>query len=400
MQDDTIEDAAFRGEVRAFLDAAFTPELRAWAARQTGVFAEGELALRWHRILHARGWVAPAWPEAHGGPGWTDRQRAIFHEECALAGTPRLPGMGLQMCAPVIMRYGTPEQQAFFLPHILSGEHYWCQGYSEPQSGSDLASLQARAVRDGNDYVVDGSKLWTTHAQYANWIFLLVRTSTTGRPQEGITFLVSPMDAPGISVRPILSISGEHEVNEVFLDGVRIPIANRMGEENAGWTVAKHLLEFERGGAASGPAQGVAMAKLRRIAALERSNTGDALADDPAFRRRAAELEISLMAGDWTERRLMAGRAAGESLGAATASLKKLTASERTQAIEELTLDAIGLYAAPDRVRAAEGSNAPPIGPEHAATPTARFLNGRAGTIFGGASEIQRNILARIALGL
>ena len=400
MQDDTIEDAAFRGEVRAFLDEAFTPELRAWAARQSGVFAEGELTRRWHRILHARGWVAPAWPEAYGGPGWSDRQRAIFHEECALAGTPRLPGMGLQMCGPVIMRYGTPEQKAFFLPRILSGEHYWCQGYSEPQSGSDLASLQTRAVRDGDHYVVDGSKLWTTHAQFANWIFLLVRTSTAGRPQEGITFLVSPMDAPGLSVRPILSISGEHEVNEVFLDSVRIPVANRMGEENEGWTVAKYLLEFERGGAASGPGQRVAMARLRGIAEFERSGAGDALADDPAFRRRAAELEIALMAGDWTERRMMAGRAAGESLGNAAASMKKLTASERGQAIEELTLEALGLYAAPDQIRAATSPDAPPIGPAHAATPTARFLNGRAGTIFGGASEVQRNILARTALGL
>ena len=265
----TSADLAFRREVRDFLDDKFTPELRALTARQAGVFAEGELALRWHRILFERGWIAPAWPEEFGGPGWTGDQRAIFQEECARVGTPRLPAMGLSLCGPVIMRYGTAEQKAFFLPRMLSGEHYWCQGYSEPQSGSDLASLQTRAVRDGDDYVVDGSKLWTTHAHYANWIFLLVRTSTEGKPQAGISFLVCPMDTPGITVRPILSMSGEHEVNQVYFDGVRIPVANRMGEENQGWTVAKYLLEFERGGGSSGVGLGVAMDRLEDIARQE-----------------------------------------------------------------------------------------------------------------------------------
>jgi alkylation response protein AidB-like acyl-CoA dehydrogenase len=397
--DDDAADAAFRAEVRAFLEAAFTPELRAWAARQTGVFAEGDLARRWHRILYERGWIAPAWPSEYGGPGWSDRQRATFHEECALAGTPRLPGMGLSLCGPVIMRYGTDAQKAFFLPRMLSGEHYWCQGYSEPQSGSDLASLQTRAVRDGDDYVVSGSKLWTTHAQYANWIFLLVRTSGEGRPQAGITFLVSPMDAPGVRVRPIISISGEHEVNEVFFDDVRVPAANRIGEENQGWTVAKHLLEFERGGGSSGPALRTAIARLGRIAAVEQADGGGPLAEDPGYRRRAAELEIAVMAADWTERRLSSGRAVGESVGAAGASMKKLAASELGQGAEALTMEALGAYGAADQVRAAEASNAPPVGPDHAATPTARFLNGRAATIFGGSSEIQRNILARIILG-
>jgi alkylation response protein AidB-like acyl-CoA dehydrogenase len=398
MENDMTAEAAFRAEVRAFLDQAFTPELRAWAARQAGVFAEGDLARRWHRILYDRGWIAPAWPKEFGGPGWTDRERAIFHEECALAGTPRLPGMGLSLCGPVIMRYGADAQKAFFLPRMLSGEHYWCQGYSEPQSGSDLASLQTRAVRDGDDYVVTGSKLWTTHAHYANWIFLLVRTSAEGRPQAGITFLISPMDAAGISVRPIISISGEHEVNEVFLDGLRVPVANRIGDENQGWTVAKHLLEFERGGGSSGPALRTAMARLGRIAALERGDDGETLAEDPGFRRRAAELEIAVMAADWTERRLNSGRAVGESVGAAGASMKKLAASELGQGVEALAMEALAAYAAADQSSAA-GANAP-VGPDHAATPTARFLNGRAATIFGGSSEIQRNILARIILGL
>ena len=397
--DSTDDERAFRAEVCAFLRERFTPELRELTARQAGVFADGELARRWHRILYERGWVAPAWPVEYGGTGWTQRQRAIFREESARAGAPRLPAMGLSLCAPVIMRYGTPEQKAFFLPRMLSGEHYWCQGYSEPQSGSDLASLQTRAVRDGDDYVVNGSKLWTTHAQYANWIFLLVRTSTEGKPQQGITFLVSPMDAPGISVQPVISMSGEHEVNQVFFDNVRIPVAYRMGGENEGWTVAKYLLEFERGGSSAGVTLMVALDRLKAIA---REQPGDAvgrLYDDPHFRREVAQLEIQVMALDWTERRLDAA-SQGSDIGNAAASLKKLCGSELAQRIEELTMQALGPYAAADQDAAlGSGANEPPIGPAYAATPTARFLNGRAATIFGGSSEVQRNILARV-LGL
>ena len=395
------DEHAFREEVRAFLDEKFTSDLRELTARQAGVFADGELARRWHRILYERGWAAPAWPVEYGGTGWTSRQRTIFQEECARAGTPRLPGMGLSLCAPVIMRYGTPEQKAFFLPRMLSGEHYWCQGYSEPQSGSDLASLQTRAVLDGDAYVVNGSKIWTTHAQYANWIFLLVRTSTEGKPQQGITFLVSPMDAPGISVRPIISMSGEHEVNQVFFDNVRVPVSHRMGAENEGWTVAKYLLEFERGGGSSGVGLTVGLERLKDLARQQPGDGAQALYDDPYFRRELAKLEIQVMAVDWTERRLNAQRQAGESIGNAAASLKKLSASELSQKIEDLTMRALGIYALPDqRASLGSGANEPPVGPEYAATPTARFLNGRASTIFGGSSEVQRNILARVALGL
>jgi len=390
----------FRQDVLAFLDERYTMELRALNARQAGVFAEGELARLWHRILYERGWIAPAWPKEYGGPGWSAEQRAIFQEECARVGTPRLPAMGLSLCGPVIMRYGTEAQKTFFLPRMLSGEHYWCQGYSEPQSGSDLASLQTRAVRDGDDYVVNGSKIWTTHAHYANWIFLLVRTSVEGKPQQGISFLVSPMDVPGISVRPILSMSGEHEVNQVFFDNVRVPVANRMGPENDGWTVAKYLLEFERGGGSSGVGLEVAMAKLKAVARQESADHGGNLLEDPSFRRKVAEREIAITALDWTERRLSTGRAVGESVGNAAASMKKLGASEMGQKGEELMLEALGLYAAPDqRASLGVGANEPPVGPEYAAVPTARYLNGRASTVFGGSSEVQRNILARI-LGL
>jgi alkylation response protein AidB-like acyl-CoA dehydrogenase len=309
--------------------------------------------------------------------------------------------MGLALCAPVIMKYGSPEQKAFFLPRMLSGEHYWCQGYSEPGAGSDLASLQTRAMREGDDYVVNGSKIWTTHAQYANWIFLLVRTSTEGKPQRGISFLVSPMSAPGISVRPIISMSGEHEVNQVFFDNVRIPAANRFGDENDGWTVAKYLLEFERGGGSFAVGLRVAMARVRSIARMERGDAGDDLLGDPEFRRHAAKLEIDLIAADWLERRLNAEQAIGGNVGIAAASMKKLVATEVGQRVAELTVGALGPYAAPDqRASLGMGANEPPVGPDHAATPMARFLNGRASTIFGGSSEVQRNILARAALGL
>ncbi len=396
------EDLAFRDEVRTFLDEKFDPDLRALSERQAGVFAEGEVARRWHKLLYEKGWVAPSWPKQYGGTGWTATQREIYQAECARAGTPALPGMGVSLCAPVIMRFGTDEQKNYFLPRMLSNEHYWCQGYSEPQAGSDLSSLQTRAVRDGDDYVVNGSKIWTTHAHNANWIFLLVRTSTEGKQQAGISFLVSPMDAPGISVRPIISMSGEHEVNQVFFDDVRIPVKNRMGEENQGWSVAKYLLEFERGGGSFGVGMRVAMDKMKAIARQEsRDAAGGDLLDDTSFRRKTASLEIELMAADWTDRRLSSGHAVGESVGNAAASMKKLLGSERGQNLAELSVEALAHYAVPDqRASLGVGANETPVGPEYAATPVARYLNGRASTVFGGSSEVQRNIIARVALGL
>ncbi|MBW8812800.1 MAG: acyl-CoA dehydrogenase family protein [Caulobacterales bacterium] len=387
--------AAFRDEVRDFLDTALTPEIRAWTARQAGVFSEGELCRLWHRVLYEKGWVAPSWPVEHGGPGWSPMQKFIFADECAKAGAPKLPAMALQMCGPVLMRYGTPEQKAFFLPRMLSGEHYWCQGYSEPQSGSDLASLQMRAVRDGDDYVVTGSKIWTTHAQYANWMFLLVRTATDGKPQAGITFLLTPMDVKGLSVRPIISISGEHEVNQVFFDDVRIPVTNRVGEEHQGWTVAKALLEFERGGGASASDLKAQLATARSIARAE--GWWD---EDMAFRRRWSELEIELEALDVAERQTAAALMAGQRVGDAVASQLKMTVSTLLQRITELTMGALGGYGAADQRDAlGMGANVPPVGPAYALTPTAKFLNSRAATIYGGSNEVQHNILARILLG-
>jgi alkylation response protein AidB-like acyl-CoA dehydrogenase len=391
----TADLEQFREEVRAFLDVALTPELRSLAARQAGVFSEGELCRRWHRILYEKGWVAPAWPVEHGGPGWSPMQRFIFADECARAGAPVLPAMGLQMCGPVLMRYGTEAQKAFFLPRMLSGEHYWCQGYSEPQSGSDLASLQLRAVRDGEDYLVNGSKIWTTHAQHANWMFLLARTSTEGKPQAGISFLLTPMNAPGITVRPIISISGEHEVNQVFFDDVRIPVANLVGEENQGWTVAKALLEFERGGGAAASALKAQLDSAREIAEAE-----GWWGEEAAFRRRWCEFDIELMALDVAERQTAEALMSGRSVGDATASRLKLTVSHLLQGITELAMESLGVYAAADQ-RAALGmeATAPTVGPDYALTPTAKYLNSRAATIYGGSSEVQHNILAKIVLG-
>jgi len=399
-EDLSAEDRAFRDEVRAFLAEKFDAELRAQTARQAGVFAEGALTRRWHRILYEQGWVAPAWPREYGGPGWTANQRAIFRDECSRVGVPSLPAMGLTLCGPVIMKYGTDEQRAFFLPRMLSGEHYWCQGFSEPQSGSDLASLQTRAVRDGEDYVVNGSKIWTTHAHFANWIFLLVRTSTEGRPQAGISFFVTPLDAPGITVRPIISMSGEHEINQIFFDDLRIPAARRIGPENEGWNMAKYLLEFERGGS-SAVGQYTAIDRLRAIAAQAPDDEGGVMVDDPDFRRKIAKVEVDVLALDWLERRMAADLWVSEGLIAAAPSIKKLMASELSQQIAELAMEALGVYGAADqRTALGLGASEPPIGPDYAAVATARYLNGRAGTIFGGSSEVQKNILARMVLRL
>jgi alkylation response protein AidB-like acyl-CoA dehydrogenase len=394
------EDLAFREEVRAFLAEKLTPDLREQTRRQAGVFSEPEVNRRWHGILYEQGWIAPSWPREYGGTGWTPVQKYIWDTELAEAGAPALPAMGLQMCGPVLMGHGTEEQKAYHLPRILSGESYWCQGYSEPQSGSDLASLQCRAERDGDHYVVNGTKIWTTHAQHANWMFLLVRTKTEGKPQAGITFLLMDMATPGLSVRPIITIAGEHEVNQCFFDNVRIPVANRVGEENQGWTVAKYLLEFERGGSYAARIRGL-LRSVKAIAAQEAGDDGGPLWADRDFRRKTLSVEVELQAVDWTERRVIAGLSQGGPVGDATASMLKLKGSETMQKVTELAFEALGGYGAPDQ-RASLGafSNTPPVGPDYARTPTARYLNTRAATIYGGSSEVQRNILARTALAL
>ena len=395
----TPAEEAFQLDVRAFLSEALTPELREAARRATSVFIDPKYSLPWQRLLHARGWAAPSWPPGSGGAGWTEMQRHIFAVECARAGAPSLAPMGLRMVGPCIIVFGSPEQKAHYLPRILSGEDYWCQGYSEPGAGSDLAALQLGATSDGDDYVLDGSKIWTTHAHFANRMFCLVRRDFAAKPQAGITFLLLDMQTPGISIQPIVTLAGEHEVNQVFFDGVRVPKTNRLGKENEGWTVAKALLEFERGGAFSAGLR-VSLARLREMAAREPAGSHRALIDDADFRAKVAGVEVAVAAIEVTEHRVMSALSAGANPGPASSMLKAV-GTEAMQRIDELWVEAAGHYGAVDQPAArAPLSQTESIGPEHSLMAMARYLNNRAGSIYGGSNEIQRNIMARLVLGL
>lgn len=395
----TPQDLAFRDEVRNFLEEALTPELRQAGRRATSVFMDKTYSLAWQKILHAKGWVAPSWPTQYGGPGWDEMQRHIFAAECARAGAPSLAPMGLRMVGPVIMGYGTAEQKAHYLPRILSGEDYWCQGYSEPGAGSDLAALQLAARVEGDHYVLSGSKLWTTHAHWANRMFCLVRTRTEGKAQAGITFLLLDMQTPGVTVQPIVTLAGEHEVNQVFFDNVRVPTAGRIGDENNGWTVAKYLLEFERGGGSAAGLK-VALERLRHLAREEASDGGGRLIDDPPFRAKLAGAAVALDAIEMTEHRVLAALASGNAPGPAS-SMLKTQGTELMQRLDEIALEGLGAYAGVDQHDArAPGANLPFVGPEHGLTTTARYLNDRAASIYGGSNEIQRDIMARLVLGL
>jgi acyl-CoA dehydrogenase len=393
------EDLAFRDEVRHFLETSLTPELRDAGRRTTSVFTDKRWSLPWQKILNAKGWAAPSWPKEYGGTGWNDMQRYVFARECARAGAPGLAPMGLRMVAPVIMRYGTDAQKSHYLPRILSGEDYWCQGYSEPGSGSDLASLQLRAVSDGDDYILNGSKIWTTHAQWANRMFCLVRTKFDGKPQGGITFLLLDMATAGITVKPIITLAREHEVNQVFFDNVRVPKANRVGAENEGWTVAKYLLEFERGGGSAAGLK-VSLARLRSLACTESCGEGRALVEDKAFERKLAEAEVLIDAIEMSEHRVMSALASGKNPGPAS-SILKMQGTEAMQRLDELAIEAVGRYALVEQPEArAPGSNVKPIGPEHSLFAMPRYLNNRAASIYGGSNEVQRNIIAQLVLGL
>tara|TARA_B100000678_G_scaffold161768_2_gene135202 strand:+ start:3969 stop:5159 length:1191 start_codon:yes stop_codon:yes gene_type:complete len=381
---------AFRDEVRTFLKENLRPEVRDAAALQPGIFSEGAPMREWHRILYERGWVAPSWPKEWGGAGWSPLQRMIFEAECGALGAPYLPPMGLQMCGPVIIRFGTDAQKERFLPAILSGDDFWCQGYSEPQAGSDLAALKCSAVRDGDHYVINGSKIWTTQAHHANWMFMLVRTSSDGPRQAGITFLLVPLDTPGIVVTPIISMSGEHEVNQVFFDDVRVPVENRLGEENGGWDVAKYLLEFERGGGYAG-ARVIRMLSLLDRAEAQDESLGERL-KQPHLKRKRAQIEVHLKALTWTQLHHLSGVEPGQSIGNVPSSVLKLGASELYQKVTELAFEAAGSRAA---VKAPNHAEATPASLASPAIATARYLNARALSIFGGTSEIQCDIIAR-----
>ncbi|HZO93600.1 MAG TPA: acyl-CoA dehydrogenase family protein [Candidatus Baltobacteraceae bacterium] len=367
----TDEERAFREEVRAFVAERLPDDIRRKVR-------DGEEALvkddyyRWHRELHQRGWVAPGWPRRYGGTGWTPVQRHIFAEESAYGWAPRLLPFGLQMVAPVIINFGDDAQRERYLPAIASGEEFWCQGYSEPGSGSDLASLQTRAERRGDTYVLNGTKTWITAAQWADWIFVLARTDPSVPKHAGISFILCDMRTPGISVRPIVTIDGGAEINEVHFENVEVPVENRVGAEGDGWKCATFLLEFERTGTAGIP-------YCRQQAQAVRDLLRDEGIDDPFVRERLSEIEIRLEALAFTELRVLAAEAAGNRPGPES-SILKITGTEIQQQLSELALDALGPYA------------------EHKAM--ARYLNLRKTSIYAGSNEIQKNIIAKRILKL
>jgi alkylation response protein AidB-like acyl-CoA dehydrogenase len=391
------------------LDANLTPELRRAGRLMTSVYADHEASMAWQAILHERGWAAPAWPIEYGGCDWTLTQHYIFSRESTLADAPPLSPMGIKMVAHAIVAFGTPEQKDYFLPRILTGEVFFCQGYSEPEAGSDLAALSMAAVGDGDELVCTGSKIWTTHAGEANWIFALVRTTRSAKKQHGITFVLIDMATPGIEIRPLVMTSGEQIQNQIFFDSVRVPKANVIGAIDDGWTVAKYLLEFERGGGAAAPALQVMAESIAEAAALQPGPTGGVLLDDPAFAAKLADVRIRADVLEILEYRVLAVVADGGNPGA-DSSMLKILATELSQEITELAMEAAGprgrvyqphatLPGGPVSDFVAPADDYVSGEPWQAVAPL-HYFNDRAGSIYAGSNEIQRNILAKATLGL
>ena len=397
------EDAAFREAARAFLADNLPERLRYKV--ENGVEQQYEDMLEWHHILAKQGWVAPNWPAEYGGPGWTLTQKYIFDEEMGLAGAPRIVSFGINMCGPVLMAYGTEEQQQRHLPPMLAGEKIWCQGYSEPGAGSDLASLKTEAVRDGDHYVVNGSKIWTTKAHWADWVFLLVRTGKFEKRQQGISFLLVDMKTPGISIRPIHLIDGLHETNQVFYDNVRVPVENLVGVENEGWGIGKYLLAHERMGGGSLGQHKALLRQLKHIAGLEDAGSGAPLSEDESFAREIASIEVELQTLEAFNLRAIdkvsrAGELGGQALGM-EANHFKIRNTEIQQRLTELKVQALGYYANPYVFGAlTQGWNEPPIGAEYANGASPAYFHFRKVSIYSGSNEIQHNIIAKAQLGL
>ena len=390
-------ELAFRDEVRSFLKDELPAHL-ARKVRRNERLAKQDME-EWHTILNNRGWLGQSWPKAYGGAAWTTVQQQIFEDEVCAAGAPRIVPFGLRMLAPVLMEFGTEAQKNHYLPRILDGSDWWCQGYSEPGSGSDLASLKTKAVRDGDHYVVNGQKTWTTLGQYANKIFCLVRTSSEGKPQEGISFLLIDMDAPGVTVRPIVLLEGTHEVNEVFFDDVRVPAENLVGEVNKGWTCAKYLLLHERTNTAGVGYSRAALDHLKIIAADQKTR-GVPLAADPLFAARMAKVEMELDALATTNLRVLSAPDAAANAGPIS-SMLKIKGTEIRQELNDLARRALGPYALPFVTESLDpGWNGEPIGPDYASGVTADYFNNRKITIFAGSNEIQRNIIAKTMMGV
>jgi alkylation response protein AidB-like acyl-CoA dehydrogenase len=390
-------DDAFRADIRAWLDANLPQALRAKVLDHKRLSRDDYAS--WHKLLGTRGWSVVAWPKEYGGPGWDATQRHIWDEECARIGAPGVLPFGVSMVAPVIMKYGSDAQKAYYLPRILDGTDWWCQGYSEPGSGSDLASLRTRAERQGDHYVVNGQKTWTTLGQFADMMFCLVRTDTGAKKQEGISFLLIDMKTPGITVRPIITLDEDHEVNEVFLEDVKVPVENLVGEENRGWTYAKYLLGHERTGIARVGQSKRELVFLKRLAADQKKG-GVSLLNDPVFSAKIAALEIEMMALEVTVQRVVASEANGRGPGP-EASMLKIKGTEVQQALTELMVEAVGPQAAAFDPAYLEGEREHSLaGDDDAAPLAAYYFNFRKTSIYGGSNEIQKNIIAQMILGL
>ncbi|MFT5005513.1 MAG: alkylation response protein AidB-like acyl-CoA dehydrogenase [Paracoccaceae bacterium] len=391
------KEQSFQAEVQKWLSQNLSPELSNRVKRGQNLSRDDMQG--WHDTLNARGWLANHWPVEHGGTGWTATEKHIFEEECSLAYAPRIIPFGLSMLGPVLIKYGNETQIKHWLPRILNGADWWCQGYSEPGAGSDLASLRCKAERDGDHYIVNGQKTWTTLGQYANMIFMLVRTSNEGKPQQGISFLLIDMDTPGIEMRPIHLLEGTHEVNEVFFTDVRVPVENLVGEESKGWTYAKYLLTYERANIAG---IGASMAELNELKVIvkDQKRGPRSLADDPLFAARMARAEIELENTRITNLRVVAAAAEGGMPGPET-SMLKIKGTEIRQELDSLLRKSVGAYAAPLVPESFEpGFNGPYVGPDYAAPVATDYFNNRKITIFGGSNEIQKNIISKMILGL
>ena len=393
----TEEEIAFRDEVRTFFRENLPDSIR--QKLHQGKRLEKDDVVTWQRILNKKGWATPHWPVEWGGTGWSPVKRYIFGEEMAQTPAPQPLAFNVSMVGPVIAAFGSQEQKERFLPPTANLDIWWCQGFSEPGAGSDLASLKTRAVLDGDDYIVNGQKTWTTLGQHADWIFCLVRTNPEAKKQEGISFLLIDMKTPGITVRPIITIDGEHEVNEVFFDDVRVPKENLVGQEGKGWTYAKFLLGNERTGIAQVGRSKHQIRRLKEIAAQEQVD-GERLIDNPRFRERIAALEVELMALEMTQMRVVASEQQGKGPGP-EASILKIKGTEIAQGITELLVEAVGPYAQPFQPELLHhGWNEDPIGPEYAPPLAANYFNWRKVTIFGGSNEIQKNIISKAIIGL
>jgi alkylation response protein AidB-like acyl-CoA dehydrogenase len=389
------EDLIFRQEVRDFLAEHLPEDIRERCARGYHLCREDQV--RWQKILNARGWIAPNWPEEYGGTGWSLTQKYICAQEFARGHAPNLSNFGITMLGPVLIAFGSQEQKDYYLPRILNSDIQWCQGYSEPGAGSDLASLKTRAVRDGDDYVINGQKIWTSYAHWADMMFCLVRTDPDAKAQEGISFILIDMKTPGIEVRPIVGLDMGHTLNEVFLDDVRVPVANRVGEENKGWTYAKYLLQHERNFVARVAQSRQLVEKLKTVSREQRVGDGT-LADSADFRRRLNALEIDLRALEYTELRYLSNQLQGKPAGPEP-SVMKVKGTELQQALKKLLVESLGVYGAPyENDMMPIDSDYLEIGPDYMQGIMAEHLYGRAATIFGGSNEIQRNIVARMLL--